>query len=47
MKRFMKSYSWCLWLGGSLSAFGIDFIDWRFYVIIVPVIIFESLKHLD
>jgi len=38
--EFIKHYAWCLYLGIALSHFAdVNFCNWRFYAISVPVVL--------
>jgi hypothetical protein len=42
--NFILKNLWPLWLGCSIGMCGITPLDWRFYVIVVPVIILVALS---
>lgn len=45
MKKFIKKNAFSFWFGVSLAWAGISFLDWKFYVVIIPTIILVSWKY--
>jgi hypothetical protein len=42
--RFLRRNVWSIWLGGSLTALGMPWYEWRFWVVIVPVAFLSVMK---
>jgi hypothetical protein len=36
MVAFLKLYAWSLWVGASLTFAGVTWLDWQFYLVLVP-----------
>ena len=46
MKKIIKNNLWAIWLSSSLGVFDITPLDWPFYVILVPTIIFVAIGRM-
>ena len=44
MTDFLINYSWCIWLGGTLGLLGINVNSWKWWVIVVPIVILVNLS---
>jgi len=45
MIKFIRNYSWCAWLGGGLVFLGYPVDSWRFWIVVLPVLILVALKE--
>jgi hypothetical protein len=39
MIEFLKRYGWCIWLGFSMGIADIGVTNWKWWVIVIPIII--------
>jgi len=44
MKQFLKEYGWVMYLGSSLSFLHITACNWRYWAIMIPMIILIAIK---
>jgi hypothetical protein len=44
MIRFLKEYGWTMYLGGALALLEVGFTNWRYWAIMIPMIILVQLK---
>lgn len=45
--RFLRSYMWCMWLGGAFSEAGWKWNMWQFYAAYVPVVLMLAWRDWD